>query len=85
MISKRGVKQEDPLAPFLFILAMEGLNVIIKSVINNNLLKGVQLPNNGPVISHVMYADDAMFISDLNAVDMVNLTRILQCFHILPA
>ncbi|XP_076896373.1 uncharacterized protein LOC143549353 [Bidens hawaiensis] len=79
---KKGVKQGDPLAPFLFIIATEGLNFIMKSAIDNNLFSGILLPNNGPVISHVMYADDVMSVGEWNTTNVVNLARLLRCFHL---
>ncbi|XP_076929067.1 putative mitochondrial protein AtMg01250 [Bidens hawaiensis] len=79
---KRGVKQGDPLSPFLFIIAMEGLNAVMKSASQHNLFKGVQLPNCGPIVSHMMYADDVMFIGDWNTGDTVNLARLLRCFNL---
>ncbi|XP_076889971.1 putative mitochondrial protein AtMg01250 [Bidens hawaiensis] len=79
---KRGVKQRDPLAPFPFIIAMEGLNTVLKSDVQQNLFRGIRLPKNGPVISHVVYADDAMFIREWKVGDMVNLARLLRCFHL---
>ncbi|XP_076927769.1 uncharacterized protein LOC143591453 [Bidens hawaiensis] len=79
---KRGVKQGDPLSQFLFIIAMEGLNVVMKSASEQNLFKGVQLPNNGPLVSHVMYTDGVMFIGKWKSSDSVNLARLLRCFHL---
>ncbi|XP_076912833.1 uncharacterized protein LOC143571229 [Bidens hawaiensis] len=61
---------------------MEGLNVIVKTAIQQNLIKGIRLPKNGSVISHVMYADGVMFIGEWVASDMVNLARLLMCFYL---
>ena len=60
----KGVRQGDPLSPFLFIIAMEGLNVALKTAVEKWIFKGVQLPNNGPTISHLFYADDALFVGE---------------------
>ena len=42
---EKGVRQGDPLAPFLFILAAEGLNVAFREAINKNIFKGIRLDN----------------------------------------
>ena len=54
----RGVRQSDPLYPFLFILAAEGLNVIMQDAVDKGLYKGVGVGNDGVSISHLQYADE---------------------------
>ncbi|KAJ9548459.1 hypothetical protein OSB04_021002 [Centaurea solstitialis] len=56
---QRGVRQGDPLAPFLFIIAMEALNAAMKQARSLGIFEGIQLPKNGLLVSHLFYADDA--------------------------
>ena len=39
----RGIHQGDPLSPFLFIIAIEGLGRMLKNLRNENRLKGILL------------------------------------------
>lgn len=45
----RGVRQGDPLSPFLIILPMEGLHMAIKGTCNKSLIQGVKLLREGPL------------------------------------
>ncbi|KAL7614622.1 hypothetical protein Lser_V15G08580 [Lactuca serriola] len=78
----KGVRRGDPLSPFLFILAMEGLNIAVKSACDNLIICGIKLPGDGPVISHLLYADDVIFVGEWDYENLKNLSRILKCFHI---
>nr|KAJ0222557.1 hypothetical protein LSAT_V11C200085590 [Lactuca sativa] len=77
----RGVRQGDPLSPFLFIIAMEGLHVAAQSAIDRHFIQGVKLPHAGPTISHLFYEDDAIFTGNWDKGSIKNLSRILKCFE----
>lgn len=74
----KGVRQGDPLSSFLFIIAMEGLNQVLKSAREQNFILGITLPNNGPTVSHLFYADDAIFVGKWDNSSIKNLARILN-------
>ena len=78
----KGVRQGDPLSPFLFVIAMEGLNVAMKAAKDKGLFKGASIPNCDHIISHLFYADDALFMGEWSKENLKNLARILRCFHI---
>nr|GFB05469.1 RNA-directed DNA polymerase, eukaryota [Tanacetum cinerariifolium] len=57
------LKQGDPLSPYLFILVMESLHLSFSRAVEEGLFKGICL-NKSVSISHLFYADDAMFIGE---------------------
>ncbi|GJQ91492.1 RNA-directed DNA polymerase, eukaryota [Tanacetum coccineum] len=76
-----GLKQGDPLAPFLFILIMESLHISVSKAVDEGVFKGLSIQGSDP-ISHLFYADDAVFVGEWSEVNLVNLVRILDCFYL---
>ncbi|GKF36762.1 RNA-directed DNA polymerase, eukaryota, reverse transcriptase zinc-binding domain protein, partial [Tanacetum coccineum] len=57
---ERGLRQGDPLAPFLFILAMEGFHIAMEDAIEANKFSGINI---GDIcLSHLIYADDVIVL-----------------------
>ncbi|GJS39203.1 putative RNA-directed DNA polymerase [Tanacetum coccineum] len=77
----RGIRQGDPLSPFLFLIAAEGINVVVNEAINNDVLKGITVERDRVVVSHLQYADDTIFFCDWSRNNGRNLMWLLKCFE----
>nr|GEZ04351.1 RNA-directed DNA polymerase, eukaryota [Tanacetum cinerariifolium] len=77
----RGLKQGDPLAPYLFILIMESLHLSFNRVVDEGLFKGIQLPGLLS-LSHLFYADDVMFIGEWSNENLSGIINILKSYFL---
>jgi len=78
---QRGLRQGDPLSPFLFLLVAEGLNVLMHSVVENNLYKGYGVgTSNSVVVSHLQFADDTLLIGEKSWANVRALRAVLTLF-----
>ncbi|GJV98261.1 RNA-directed DNA polymerase, eukaryota [Tanacetum coccineum] len=76
----RGLKQGDPLSPFLFLLIMESLHISFQRVVDAGMFHGIDV--GGLVnLSHMFYADDAVFIGEWSESNITSLIHVLDCFH----
>ncbi|KAJ0845937.1 putative RNA-directed DNA polymerase [Helianthus annuus] len=78
----RGLRQGDPLSPFLFVIAMEALSCIMKKAVSIGLFRGIDIIGGGETLSHLMYADDVMFLGEWSVMNINNLRRMLRCFYL---
>jgi len=60
----RGIRQGDPISPYLFLLCVEGLSCLLKSVGPVYLSRGVRVGVHAPWISHLLFVDDCIVFSE---------------------
>nr|GFB46584.1 RNA-directed DNA polymerase, eukaryota [Tanacetum cinerariifolium] len=76
-----GLKQGDPLAPYLFILVMESLHLSFARIIEAGFFKGLNI-NNTVTISHLFYADDAVFVGEWSDSNLSCIMNVLHSFSL---
>ena len=77
----RGIRQGDPLSPYLFLLCSEGLNRLIQAAAREDGIRGFSLCRNGPQISHLFFADDTLLFCRAVMGDLVKIQEILTLYE----
>ncbi|GKA86250.1 copia protein [Tanacetum coccineum] len=78
----KGLRQGDPLSPFLFLTVAEALQVFILEACNKGFYNGLSLANSDTNVSLMQYADDALFFREWSRSNAKNLIHILKCFEL---
>lgn len=76
----RGLRQGDPLAPYLFILAMEILSWEILEEVERGTWRPFRVARGGTEVSHLFFADDLMIFGEASEYQAENMMRCLESF-----
>jgi len=77
-IPTRGLRQGDPLSPYLFLLVSEGLSSMLKGAESRGELQGVTVCREAPAVSHLLFADDSLILMQADKKNAEVLKNILD-------
>ena len=77
----RGLRQGDPLSPFLFVIMAEVLNKMLTNATQLRFFKGLEVGVKEVKISHLQFADDTLIFSEVEEEYLENIKRILLSFQ----
>ncbi|KAH1107833.1 hypothetical protein J1N35_011601 [Gossypium stocksii] len=80
IVPERGLRQGDPLSPFLLLFYMEAFSKLLIHAQTNNILKGIRASINGPRINHLFFADDALLFIRNKKMDVEEIANIMASF-----
>ena len=81
--SSKGLRQGDPLSPYLFVMGMEVLSNLIRRAVEGGFLSGCRIQGGRqPVhISHLLFADDTIVFCEARKEHLTHLSWILFWFE----
>uniref|UniRef100_A0A803QGM3 Reverse transcriptase domain-containing protein n=1 Tax=Cannabis sativa TaxID=3483 RepID=A0A803QGM3_CANSA len=79
--STRGIRQGDPLSPYLFLLIAEGLSAAIRLQETNAHFSGIQICRGAQPLSHLLFADDSMVFTPVHSRASDSLNVILDLYN----
>lgn len=81
IVPTRGIRQGDPLSPYLFIICAEGLSSLIRKYEAKQWLHGIKVCRKAPVISHMLFADDSYFYCKADMLDAAKVVELLNVYE----
>lgn len=78
---KRGLRQEDPLSPYLFLLCVEGLSNAIDEAEASGGLHGSHICEGAPEVSHLLFADDSFLFFKATSQEACRVKNILATYE----
>lgn len=76
----RGLKQGDPLSPYLFLFCAEGLTTMLDKAQRDGRLGEVAAAKSGPLITHLLFADDSFLFHRATPNESKEIMEVLRVY-----
>jgi len=77
----RGLRQGDPLSPYLFLFVADALSSILQKDVQDNVIEELKISRQAPGISHLLFADDALLFFRANAEQAIRIRNLISLFE----
>ncbi|XP_019190293.1 PREDICTED: uncharacterized protein LOC109184710 [Ipomoea nil] len=76
----RGIRQGDPLLPYLFIICAEGLSILLQQAEARGDIHSVRVVRGAPTITHLFFADDSLLFFRANEREVLTVKECLEIY-----
>ena len=81
IVPGRGLRQGDPISPYLFIMCVEGLSSLMRKYELGGLIHGCKVARNAPMISHLFFADDSFLFFRADMEECSKIKEVLTIYE----
>ncbi|KAM6552991.1 hypothetical protein CsatB_013753 [Cannabis sativa] len=80
IVPSRGLRQGDPISPYLFLVCAEVFSALIRKFEERKWLHGCKVANGAPSVSHMLFADDSFLYCKATNGEMNRVLQLLRMF-----
>ncbi|KAL4299959.1 hypothetical protein AHAS_Ahas17G0153000 [Arachis hypogaea] len=73
-----GLRQGNPLSPYLFIMAAEVFTILMNEAQQKNLISGIKLAPTVPPITHLLFTDDCNIFAEVKEEEVYQIIQVLN-------
>ncbi|KAI5311397.1 hypothetical protein L3X38_000059, partial [Prunus dulcis] len=77
---QQGLRQGDPLSPYLFLICTEGMTALIQHFAWSGLLHGIKVSSSSLPLSHLLFADDSILFCKATEGEMDMVKHVLDLY-----
>ncbi|CAL9001349.1 unnamed protein product, partial [Prunus brigantina] len=81
IIPSRGLRQGDPISPYLFLIVVEAFSALLQQAERDSRLHGVSIAPSAPPINHLFFADDSLLFCNAGTPEALELKRIFGVYE----
>ena len=84
IVPRRGIRQGDPLSPFIFILCTETLVSLLNHAENQEKIKRMLVMRECPSLSHLLFSDDRLFFYKTEPRECEEVMKVVRKYNKAP-
>ncbi|XP_012468921.2 uncharacterized protein LOC105787003 [Gossypium raimondii] len=76
----QGLRQGDPISPYLFLICDEGLSTLLRRAVSRGVLNGFRVSRQAPRITHLFFTNDSLIFGDASINGAMVIKEILEAY-----
>ena len=80
MLPTRGIRQGDPLSPYLFLLCVEGFTYLLAKAENEGKIYGAFICRRAPKVSNLLFANDSLLFCRATQNEVEVISEVFQTY-----